>query len=73
MPNGEVEVPVMVNGKLRASISVPRGSSRDDHVLVARAHPKVAEILDSSLVKSVMVLLEKMVNFVVSGSPRRKG
>jgi len=60
-----IDLPVQVNGKLRATISVPRDAAKDDIIATAQAEPKVAQqIAEGTLVKSIFVP-GKMVNFVV--------
>jgi leucyl-tRNA synthetase len=61
----QLEVPVQVNGKLRGLIQLSRGTSRDDAEAAARADPKVTpHLMDKNVVK-VIVVPDKMVNFVV--------
>ncbi|MGQ9574532.1 MAG: leucine--tRNA ligase [Thermoguttaceae bacterium] len=60
-----IEVPVQVNGKLRAVIRLPAGSDRDAAEQTARAHPKIAEYLAGRMVQKVIVVPGRMVNFVV--------
>ena len=58
-----VEIPVSVNGKVRARIQVAAGAGRED--LEARAREAVGERLDGE-VRKVVVVPGRMVNFVVS-------
>ncbi len=62
-----IEVPVQVNGKVRARVVVP--SDADDATLeaAARADEKVAAILEGKTVRKVIVARGKLVNFVVAG------
>jgi leucyl-tRNA synthetase len=60
-----VEIPVQINGKLRARISLPAEASREALETAARADERIAELLqDKTIVKSVVVP-GRMVNFVV--------
>ncbi len=60
------EVPVQVNGKLRARIVVPTGASRDAIVDAARLDPHVARALDGREPDRVVVAGDgRLVNFVV--------
>ena len=60
-----VEVPVQVNGKVKARVSVAMGLSADDLEAAVRADPKVAELLDGASVRKVVAVPDKLVNFVV--------
>jgi leucyl-tRNA synthetase len=60
-----VEVAVQVNGKLRASISVAKGSAEEDVVALARAEENVRRHLDGMQVRRVVYVAERLVNFVV--------
>jgi leucyl-tRNA synthetase len=60
-----VEVPVQINGKVRAKVTVPAGASDADHEAAARADARVAELLAGATVRKVVVVPGRMVNFVV--------
>jgi leucyl-tRNA synthetase len=60
-----VEVPVQINGKVRARITLAAGASEADHEAAARADARVAEQLGSMTVRKVVVVPGRMVNFVV--------
>jgi leucyl-tRNA synthetase len=62
----EVEVPVQVNGKVRARIMVAAGSSEADHEAAARADPHIADLLAGKTISKVIVVPGRTVNFVVS-------
>jgi len=60
-----LELPVQINGKLRAVISVPVGSDKDAILAAAKADAAVSAAIDGkSIVKEIFVP-NKMVNFVV--------
>jgi leucyl-tRNA synthetase len=61
-----VTVPVQVNGKLRARVSVPAGTAGSDLEAVARADQRVRRHLDGRTVRKVVVVGDQLVNFVVS-------
>jgi leucyl-tRNA synthetase len=61
-----VEVPVQVNGKVRARIVVPVGADEAAHESAARAEPRVAELLDGAIVRKVVVVPGRTVNFVIT-------
>ncbi len=61
----ELEIPVQINGKLKAKIKVAAGASQEEMEAAAKADPQiVAQLEGKSVVKSVVVV-GKMVNFVV--------
>lgn len=60
-----VEVPVQVNGKVRARVTVPVGLTAPDLEVAARADEKVAELLANTTVRKVVAVPDKLVNFVV--------
>ena len=61
-----VEVPVQVNGKLRAKVTVAAGLSADALEAAVRAEPKVAELLAGKGVRKVIAVAGRLVNFVVA-------
>ena len=60
-----VEVPVQVNGKLRAKMQAPKDADRD--ALEAMARTAAADQLTGKEVVKVVVVPGRMVNFVVRG------
>ena len=60
-----VEIPVQVQGKLRAKIRVRAGAGREDLEAAARSDPKVAKLIDGKQVVKVVVVPGRLVNFVV--------
>lgn len=60
-----VTVAVQVNGKLRETISAPAGSTRDALEQLARGSEKVGAYLSTGTVRKVIVVPDKLVNFVV--------
>ncbi|MEO6627260.1 MAG: leucine--tRNA ligase [Aquihabitans sp.] len=60
-----VEIPVQVNGKVRGRVTVPAGADRDALEAAARADDKVAALLADATIRKVIVVPDKMVNFVV--------
>ncbi|MFN0026397.1 MAG: class I tRNA ligase family protein, partial [Acidimicrobiales bacterium] len=61
-----VEIPIQVNGKVRARISVPANAHADALEALARSDAKVAEQLAGKTVRKVIAVPGKMVSFVVS-------
>jgi len=60
-----IEVPVQVNGKVRAKVSVPAESDRAMLEQSARANDRIAELLADKQVVRVVVVPGRLVNFVV--------
>jgi leucyl-tRNA synthetase len=60
-----VEVPVQVNGKVRARIAVPAGGDAAEHEQLARADERVATLLAGKEIRKVIVVPGRTVNFVV--------
>jgi leucyl-tRNA synthetase len=60
-----VEVPVQLNGKVKARLTIPLGLTATDLEAAARADGKVAELLASATVRKVIAVPDKLVNFVV--------
>jgi leucyl-tRNA synthetase len=61
----EIEVPVQVNGKLRAKLTVPAEIGNDELEKRALADAKVKEQIAGKTVKKVIVVPRKLVNIVV--------
>jgi len=61
-----VEVPVQVNGKVRDRIKVPTGASEAEHEQLARANPRIAELLAGKTERKVIIVPGRLVNFVVA-------
>jgi leucyl-tRNA synthetase len=60
-----VEVPVQVNGKVRARINIASDADAAAHEAAARAEPRIAELLEGATVRHVKVVPGKIVNFVL--------
>lgn len=56
-------LPVQVNGKLRATITVERAASKEE--VTALAHQAVCKWIDQHTVKKVIIIPEKLINIVV--------
>jgi leucyl-tRNA synthetase len=62
----EVEVPVQINGKVRARVVVPAEADTAAIEAAARRDPRVASLLEGKTVRKVVVVPGKLVNFVIS-------
>jgi leucyl-tRNA synthetase len=60
-----VTVAVQVNGKLRGTLSLPRGARREDAESAALALPAVTRATDGKPIRRVIVVPDKIVNVVV--------
>ena len=61
----EIEIPVQVNGKLRARIRVPAGAPEEELRRRALAEPKVRQAIEGRQRVRVIVVAQKLVNIVV--------
>jgi leucyl-tRNA synthetase len=61
----EIEIPVQINGKVRAQVRVPAGANDDELERAARAEPRVNALLDGANVRKVIVVPRRLVNFVI--------
>ncbi len=60
-----VEVPVQVNGKLRARVRIPADADRETQEAAARADEKIAGLLEGKTIVKTIVVPGRMVNYVV--------
>jgi leucyl-tRNA synthetase len=61
----EVEIAVQVNGKLRATMTVPAGTGEADLHQRALELPRVAELLGGAEPRKVVAVVDRVVNLVV--------
>jgi leucyl-tRNA synthetase len=62
-----IEIPVQVNGKVRAKIQVPAEAGESEVIDIARADQNVGRHLDGQTVKRAIYVRGRIVNFVVGG------
>jgi leucyl-tRNA synthetase len=67
LAEAEVEVPVQVNGKVRAKVKVPTGADAATLQRAAEGDETVRQLLGGKQVVKVVVVPGRMVNFVVRG------
>ncbi len=60
-----IEIPLQINGKLRAKVVVPADCSQADLETAARQHERISELLDGKQIVKAIVVPGRMVNFVV--------
>jgi leucyl-tRNA synthetase len=61
----EAEVAVQVNGKLRATLTVPAGTTEDDLRQRALEMPRIVELLGGAEPRKVIAVVDRVVNVVV--------
>jgi leucyl-tRNA synthetase len=61
----EIEMPVQINGKLKGLIKVPPKSAQEIVIAAANALPGFPEWTAGKTIKKVIVVPDKMVNFVI--------
>ena len=61
----EIEIPVQINGKVKARINVPRGTTKDDLESLARDNERIIKLIDGASVTRVIVVPDRLVNFVI--------
>jgi leucyl-tRNA synthetase len=62
-----VTVAVQVNGKLRATLEMPRGTGKSEAQAAALADPKVRRFVNGAQIRNVIYVKDKLLNLVVSG------
>ena len=58
-------MPIQINGKRRAEISVSKTASKDDIEATALAEPALQAFIDGQTIKKVIVVPGRIVNIVV--------
>jgi leucyl-tRNA synthetase len=61
----EITLAVQVNGKLRATVELPAGSSEERALALAQAEPNVARYLDGADLRRVIYVPDRLLNLVV--------
>ena len=60
-----IEIPVQLNGTVRARIQVAAGLTQEALVAAAQGDPAVAELLAGATLRKAIAVPDKLVNFVV--------
>jgi leucyl-tRNA synthetase len=60
----QVTIAVQVNGKLRDTLTAPKGAPREDLEAMALASDKVAKSLEGKAPRKVIVVPDRLVNLV---------
>jgi leucyl-tRNA synthetase len=67
MTESTIEIPVQVNGKLRAVVQVPKDVDQDTLKEAVKAEPKVQASITGKEIVKVIVVPGKLINIVVKG------
>ncbi len=62
----QVKVAVQVNGKVRGTVSAPKGADREVVVATAREEPNVARHLEGRDIRKIIHIPDRLLNFVVA-------
>ncbi len=62
-----VEIPLQVNGKVRATVVIAKTATREEMLELAYAHPDVKKFIDGKEVAKEIVVPGKLVNIAVKG------
>ncbi len=62
----EITIAIQINGKMRGTIEIPNGSSKEETEAVARQHPNVLKHLEGITIRKVIVIQGKIVNIVAN-------
>jgi len=61
----EVTIAVQVNGKLRGTVTLEAGSSKEEVENLAKKNSEINKYLDGVLIKKLIVIPDKIINFVI--------
>ena len=61
----QVEIPIQINGRVRAKILVDVGLSEEETVNLARKEPRIAELIAGKQIVKIIFVPNKLVNFVL--------
>jgi leucyl-tRNA synthetase len=62
----ELELPIQINGKVRAKIKVKRGTKEKDLLEMAKAEPKIQSYLVGNKISKSIIIVDRMISLVVS-------
>lgn len=60
-----IEVAIQINGKLRGTIMLPRGASKDDAIATVKADGRIAPLLEGKTIVKEIYVPDRIVNIVV--------
>jgi leucyl-tRNA synthetase len=62
----EATIAVQVNGKLRATITVPKGSDQASAEALALSEPNVKRFMEGAQIKKIIYVPDKIINFIAA-------
>jgi len=62
----EITMPIQVNGKRRAEVSVAKAADKDAVEKLAMAHPRIVEFLSDKTVRKIIVVPGRIINIVAN-------
>ena len=62
--DSSVEIPIQIMGKIRSKIVVPRGTAKDELLTLAKADPKIAELITGKKIIKEIAVPDRLVNIV---------
>ncbi|MEM6688325.1 MAG: leucine--tRNA ligase [Planctomycetota bacterium] len=60
-----IEIPVQINGKLKAKLSLPAGASSDEMLDAAKSNEKISSLIDGKTIRKEIAVPGRLVNLVV--------
>ena len=63
--DNEVEMPVQINGKVRATVQLPMNCQKDEAIAIAKADERIASAIEGKTVIKEIAVPNKIVNIVV--------
>ncbi len=66
MVESSIEIPVQIMGKIKSKIMVPAGTSKDDLLAMAKADPKIVELLEGKTIRKEIAVPDRLVNIVAN-------
>ena len=67
MKQDTIEIPVQINGKVKAKIQASPDLTKEDLIAAAKADPRVAELVGGKQLVKEIAVPGRMVNLVVKG------
>jgi len=61
----EIEIPIQINGKLRATIKIPAGADESIAIQKANEDEKIKKYLDGKTIKKLIFVKDKLLNIVI--------
>ena len=61
-----IEIPIQINGKVKAKIQVARGLSKDELIDIATSDARITELLEGKTVRKQIAVPDRLVNIVAN-------